>query len=874
MDTAINPNPRSFIWPITPHISEASLRSNVRLVAVPDISTEDGASEDRNGSVSVPLNVTRHRIGGDGEARRGEDAIARRPITLGESRLRHERTQASDVLDRGIVRLIQSEHRGRSVPAREGGSRLLNSQTQAPIPVNPPALPFLVEARFRVPIAGPGFLDRAAVHRALDQAAGHGLILVAAPTGFGKTTAVATWLRQRPEPIAWLSLESTEDRPDRLATYLVAAIRRALPNVGTDALAALQNPYVEIATEVVGSLTNDLNGQASPVVLVLDDYHVIRHRACHEVVSALLAARPPQLLVVIISRSDPPLSLGRMRAYGGLGEVRAPDLRFNVEEVRRYVNEVRDYSLDPAEVGALEERTEGWPAALSLAELSMAASDDPSSFVRTFTGSSRHVVDYLASEVLDAQPAHLRSWLLETCLLERVCGALADSVTGIPGGRAILAGLERSNLFVSRLDGDGDWFRFHRMFREAMRAMAAQEEPGASERVLAAAARWHEARGELDDAVRYAVAAGDRDLAARMVARHYVAFMRGGQVSELRELVALLDLDHLGAPRGAIAFVAAMAAALDGEPAAVVDEFVAVVESAGFADCHPEPVSIPEAAVVHMRAAFLYDDAGRGYAAAAQLLERWHDSPTHLGAARLGLGYVAYLRGELATARRILEPVGERIDPDILLASIFCLSTRALVELESGNRELGARLARVAYHETLERGLRDAVSTAIAHEAMGGALLAEGSVTEAAEILQRAVELTRPTQSLHRAAALLTLAEARAREGDTNAALACVAESRQLVEASRDPAGLPRRIRRVEATIRKRGSASSDDHAPTAAELRVLRLLPSELTMREIGQELYVSHDTVKTHARQLYRKLGASSRAEAIQRAREVGLL
>jgi LuxR family maltose regulon positive regulatory protein len=686
--------------------------------------------------------------------------------------------------------------------------------------------------------------------------------------------AVASWVRRRPEAVAWLSLERTEDRPERLATYIVATIRRAVPEVGAGALASLQDPRVDIATDVIGSLTNDLAAARRPLRLVLDDYHVIRDHACHELIATLLADLPPGMGLVIITRADPPLPLGRLRASGELAEVRADDLRFDADEIRTFMNDRVGRSLDVEEIGLLEERTEGWPAALSLANLSMASEEDPGPFIRAFTGSSRHIVDYLVSEVLDAQLPDMRHWLLLTAPLGRVCGDLADVVTGLPGGRARLAELERSNLFLGRLGGDGDWYRFHRMFRQAMRTVVEREEPGASAEVLVKAAVWHESQDSLGEAIRYAIEADDHDLAGRMLARHYLAFTRGGHLGELRELIDALDSGRLRESRGAVAFVAAIAAGLYGEGAGVVDAHLDVVEAEGFGACVPDLIPSQEAAILFVRAAYLFDDVRRQQSAGSQLVEDWPDIPVLEGVARMALGYVAYLQGDHRTALAALRSFGDTVDDRRFLISIFALSARALAKVDAGQVGGGMRDAQEAYAATLMIGSRDAVATAIAHQAMGAAMLAEARPEDALPFLEKAVYLTHRTQPLQRASALLTLASARSAVGDTEGALGCVGEASSLLDGCRDPAALPARLRRIEATILHAASAPGSDGMPSAAELRVLRLLASSLSQREIANELYLSPDTVKSHVRHLYRKLGVATRGEAVERARGSGLL
>ena len=266
------------------------------------------------------------------------------------------------------------------------------------VPVERSSVPLLVETRFQPPRPSPQDVWRPAVARLLDQATTHRVTIVAAPTGYGKTTAIASWMRSRPEPIGWLSLESADDREARFASYLTTAVRRAVPGVGATALAALQDPEVDIEADVIGSLVNDLATQDTEALLVLDDLQAITSRGCQALLATFVAAMPRQLRLIISTRVDPALPLGRLRARGELGEIRVEDLRFTHAEVRTFFDQRLAMPLGPGSVDALIERTEGWPAVLNLVALSLASESRPDDFVRTFAGSNRQVVDYLVSE--------------------------------------------------------------------------------------------------------------------------------------------------------------------------------------------------------------------------------------------------------------------------------------------------------------------------------------------------------------------------------------------------------------------------------------------------------------------------------------------
>jgi LuxR family maltose regulon positive regulatory protein len=385
------------------------------------------------------------------------------------------------------------------------------------------------------------------------------LILVSAPAGFGKTTLIAQWLapgergggeRAAQSPrVAWLSLDAEDSEPRRFVTHLVAAIRASSPRVGAEALALLESDRALPAEAVLVSLVNDLDELAGPTVLALDDYHVIDAPDIHESVTFLLDHLPPQVTMAITTRADPPLPLARLRGRGELLELRAADLRFTADEADAFLNHVMGLDLDPAHVAALEQRTEGWAAGLQLAALSARGrtgagdSDGVAGFVDAFTGSHRFVLDYLVEEVLDSQPDDVRGFLLDTSVLRQMTGALCDALTGRDDGRQMLELLERGNLFLVPLDDQRQWYRYHHLFADALRARLLAQHPDRVPGLHRAASRWHAGRGMLDDAVVQAVAGDDSDRAADLVELALPGLRKHRQDRTLREWLRALPDD-------------------------------------------------------------------------------------------------------------------------------------------------------------------------------------------------------------------------------------------------------------------------------------------------------------------------------------------
>jgi LuxR family maltose regulon positive regulatory protein len=312
----------------------------------------------------------------------------------------------------------------------------------------------LVETKLFIPRLRRGSVVRPRLSERLRQGTQAKLTLVSAPAGFGKTSVLAEWLTTaaaRKRSVAWLSLEEDDGQPASFWTYVVTALARAVPGVGADALSLLASPQPQVQT-VLATLLNDLSAVPNDVDLVLDDYHLVDGPDIGAGMRFLLEHLPPNVHLVISTRVDPALPLPRLRARGELVEVRAVDLRFTPDEVADYLNGVTGLSLDAPDIATLEGRTEGWIAALQLAALSMQGRDDVGGFIAGFAGDDRYIVDYLVEEVLGRQPDHVRSFLVSTCILDRLSGPLCDTVTGRPGGKAMLETLERANLFVVPLD--------------------------------------------------------------------------------------------------------------------------------------------------------------------------------------------------------------------------------------------------------------------------------------------------------------------------------------------------------------------------------------------------------------------------------------
>jgi LuxR family transcriptional regulator, maltose regulon positive regulatory protein len=397
------------------------------------------------------------------------------------------------------------------------------------VPDNP--LSRLLLSKFQIPRLRTRLVTRSHLTGRLQQGMEQAVILVSAPAGFGKTTLVAQWIAECGIPTAWLSLSSEDNDPVLFLSYLIAALQKVEPYVGTTALALLHIPQPPPPETIITLLVNDLmRPSTKDFALVLDDYHLITAEPIHQALISLVEHMPAQMHLLIATRVDPPLPLSRLRVRGHLLELRAADLRFSSEEASAFLHAVMGLKLSRQAQETLEQRTEGWIAGLQLAALSLRGRTDITAFLKSFTGSHRFVLDYLTDEILARQPTQVQEFLLRTSILEKLSGPLCDSVLEQQESQALLASLDRANMFVVSLDEKQQWYRYHHLFAEVLRNRLQQTTPDLVPELYSRASAWYEQHELPTEAIRYALAAPAFELAIRLIQEHALPLGFQGQL--------------------------------------------------------------------------------------------------------------------------------------------------------------------------------------------------------------------------------------------------------------------------------------------------------------------------------------------------------
>jgi LuxR family maltose regulon positive regulatory protein len=420
--------------------------------------------------------------------------------------------------------------------SRAGSSLASEEQESDQLP--PEQSKLLLRTKFYVPPIRSIQIARPRLFDLINGSLGRALILVSAPAGYGKTTLVSRWLKETQIPSAWLSLDDGDNDPIRFLQYLLAALVPIVPSIENDLPGILQGIRPAQFEDVMTLLTNELAAFSDPFVLVLDDFHVIHSEAVLKIISYLLEHLPPQMHLALLTRTDPPLPLSRLRVRGQLLDIRADQLRFTQAEIAAFLNETMGLTLSANDLSAMEARTEGWIAGLQLAALSMQGCKDIHGFVSAFTGSHHYVMDYLTEEVLRLQPKKVGTFLLQTSILDRLCGPLCEAVvdadTAEPiDGQGMLESLEEMNLFTIPLDDERHWYRYHHLFADVLRKRLEHQYPHLLPELYRRASQWYEQNGFIAETIQHAIVAGDQERAAQLIEQNGCLLLMSGEVATL-----------------------------------------------------------------------------------------------------------------------------------------------------------------------------------------------------------------------------------------------------------------------------------------------------------------------------------------------------
>ena len=729
----------------------------------------------------------------------------------------------------------------------------------------------LAEAKLAVP-APRRRVDRPRIRRALDDGREAALTLVAAPAGYGKTTAVRAWCESLDAALAWVTLDAGDNDPVRFWTYIATAVDRVRQGLGRAALQQL-GASGSLTERSIDALMNGLAAYMEPLIIVLDDLHSVSEPECLAAIDYALERLPANTRMVATARADPALRLAQLRAGGKLNEVRASELAFTAAETRELLVEHVGVDLGEEEIALLTERTEGWPAALVLAGLWLRSVDDPDRAVREFGGTHRFVAEYLSTEVFASLEDDLRSFLQEIAVLGRFTAELCADVLDRSDAASLLAQLEHSNLFLQRLERGG-WLRVHSLVAEFAVARLASVEPGAAARIHEKAAAWYRLRGLAVEAIEHAAAAGDHETVAELLDEYHLLLIRSGATRTLLLWLRTLPDDQV-ANHPELAAAAATAAMLVGHSTIEQRRFLHLAETA----LATSPSVYADVAVHMVRAVTI--DAGVGQAVldgrhAVELAREGADEL--LTAALTGYARALYFANSLdeawETALRVLEhPDAEGRPPSHAIAR----STLALIAVEKGLRTAARGHAEKAKAIVGGIGTSRSWLGANAAVSLGAVLASEGKLVAAEQELTYAEHFFRDeVATVHHAWVLLLLASVRGRRGRLDEAEATMHEAAEALAELGDAGRLPTLADGVAVELeaaRARAESGELLEPPTEAELAVLRLLATDLSIRQIAERLFLSPNTIRTHIRALYRKLGANARPEAIARATALGL-
>ena len=733
-----------------------------------------------------------------------------------------------------------------------------------------PALQVL-PSRLTAPGMRAGIVRRAALTGRLCRSQAAPVVVMAAPPGYGKTTALALWAAQDRRPFAWLSADRSCNDPAVLLTCLARALAAVIP-VGQsvfDGLPALHPPG---RAAVLTALACAAYRSPQPFVLAVDEAHLVSDAEAAGMLATLADNLPPGSQLVLAGRGEPPLGLARLRSQGRILDIGADDLRLGVPEARELLAAAGVHLSEP-ELAGLVARTEGWAAGLYFAAIAGNAGAFPLSGDGGFDGDDRLLTDYIRAEFLARLPEDDVRFLTRTSVLDELCGPLCDATLERTGSAAVLERMEASNLLLIPQDRQRRWYRYHHLFQVMLRHELERREPAACPVLTRRASRWCEANGLTDSAVRYAQVAGDARRVGRVLLRHGMRLYALGRAATLRRWFEWLA-GH-GPVEGGVAVLGAWLSLLSGR-AADAGRWTAI------ADAAPQDAELPDGSPVKAWLLTLHAatarDASQMRSDAEQALRLLSPGSQWRPTAASILGTAELLQGTLDAAdQHLAEAVELAADLGGPAAASLALATRAIIAIRRDRWPHARTLAEQALSVIRQAHLQDYASSALAHAVRSRIAARDADPWTAREQIsaaQRALPLL--TRGLPHLAieTRLELVHAHLALGDVPAAKDLLDEAGQLLRWSGDLGSLHQDASELSATVGQIQATAASLPRLTPAELRLLPLLATQRSFREIAAELFVSAHTVKAQVTSIYRKLGVSSRTQAIERARSLSLL
>ena len=725
----------------------------------------------------------------------------------------------------------------------------------------------VVESKLRPPVGQPESVPRTALVNRLRAAGAFPIVLVVAPAGYGKTTLLSQWAARDARPFAWVSVDERDNDPFVFLKHVAAALDRIEP-LGAHVREAFEQPERPVWDAIVPRLSAELSSR-SPFVIVLDGADGLVSTDSPEAIGILIENVPPGSMITLAGRSLPRMPIATLRVAGPLLEIGPFELALSRREAEILLR-AAGAELDESELAELLHRTEGWAAGLRLGAL---ASEN---LVGSLAGDDRHIADYLRSEYLSRLEPRVLRFLRRTSVLERMCAPLCNAVLSSRGSAAELEEIERANLFLVQLDHHRGWYRYHHLFRDLLQRELAEQEPDLVPVLHRRAAAWYEAHLDPESALFHAHAAGDIDDVARILGSIAQQVHDSGRAAVVEGWLDLFDVDERLDRHPAVAIQGSSILAARGH-AEEADRWLHAAERGVASRRRGVAVVRPRIAV--MRAALCADGAAQMQADAAAAVARLASDDPWRPAALLVRGAAAMLLADLEKADAILSEAVERA------ATIGSTETRAIA---LGERSMLAAaredvrtadaLAEEAQRVVEEGALADYPTSALALAASARSRLRHGQWDRARRLLATATRVTpHLTYALPWLAvqARIELADAYVTLRDRDAARHMLEEARGILAVRPDLGVLGKAVAELDLELAAMPEARAGGSSGlTPAELRLLPHLSTHLSFREIGERLHVSRNTIKTQAISVYRKLGVSSRSEAVAVAEDLGLV